>query len=136
VILKTEDCGDTWKHVSLDFDPDLSRSEIINGTVFLVGDLGEAFKFQNSIITDFQLFELSQANLNFGQVQINDTVVESVKVFNPGSTALNVLSAISDQAEFTVSPADTAIAAGDSATFLLTFTPAATAQLAIMLLRR
>ncbi|TAK55068.1 MAG: choice-of-anchor D domain-containing protein [Bacteroidetes bacterium] len=70
-------------------------------------------------------FFVSPASLNFGDVIVMTTKNDSVYVKNGGTATLNI-SLAQTASPFSVLPASAAIAAGDSAWFIITFNPTAT----------
>ncbi|NUQ43175.1 MAG: choice-of-anchor D domain-containing protein, partial [Calditrichaceae bacterium] len=122
-VLKTEDCGDTWTPVDIELSLLLEDIEIIAGQGFIVGDLGEAFKFSNPV--SFQLFALSASDLNFGSVNPGGSATQTVEVSNPGNVVLTVSAATSNDPNFTVTPGGATVAAGENATFTIQFAPGA-----------
>ncbi|MFQ5583542.1 MAG: YCF48-related protein, partial [Calditrichia bacterium] len=123
VILQTTDCGETWTDVSLNYSLKLEGLEIVEGKGYLVGELGEAFSFINSVITGYASFEVSQSQLDFGTVTIGNDRTDSVMVSNDGFLPLIISPVSSDASEFGVTPTSAVINPGDSLVFAITFTP-------------
>ncbi|MGH1362739.1 MAG: YCF48-related protein [Calditrichia bacterium] len=125
LVLETTDCGDTWAEVALGYPLALEALDIVDGSGFVVGDLGEAFSFTNSAVSDIQLFALNSNNLDFASTAIGTSNVSLVRVINNGTALLDVSEISVDAAEFSLASASLAVAPGDSADLEITFTPSA-----------
>ena len=68
-------------------------------------------------------FSVNPASLNFGTVAVLTSMQESTYVKNTGNAPLNVSLAETDNGVFTVLPTSATVVAGDSAKFVVTFTP-------------
>ncbi len=126
VVLQTVDCGETWTQVNIDLNLILEDIDIANGQGFIVGDLGEAFKFSNSTIANYQLFALSGDTLAVETASVGSTSAGSITVTNDGTIDLDISSIASDNPEFTISPASAVVSAGTSQVFSITFSPTVT----------
>lgn len=95
----------------------------------LTGNNSNAFSLDDVRITRYNFANGLTANpgsISFGSVPVGFSSNDTVEVKNLGNVALAISSVASDDANFTVSPAAGAIAPGDSADFVVTFTPAST----------
>lgn len=72
------------------------------------------------------VFSATPSNLNFGIIAAGTTKVDSFKIKNSGTVAMNISSVVSDNASFISSQGDTAIAVGDSVYYYVTFAPTTT----------
>jgi len=71
-------------------------------------------------------FSINRRSVAFGNVPVTGTSRDSVVVTNAGAATLTISTVASSNGVFTVSPAGASIAAGASAKFYITFTPANT----------
>ena len=75
--------------------------------------------------TAYTSFQVSSSLVSFGTVVVGNSKDDSVYVKNLGVSSLTISSVASDNGLFTETPANKVIAAGDSAWFIITFTPTA-----------
>lgn len=69
-------------------------------------------------------FSVTPASINFGTVGIGTVVTDSVVVTNNGAADLIIISVVSSDAEFDVTPTGATIAPSESETFYITFSSA------------
>jgi hypothetical protein len=68
-------------------------------------------------------FSMTPPSIGFGIVQLGNSKVDSVTITNPGTDTLLILTASTDDLEFSVLPTADTISPGGSAKFYITFTP-------------
>ncbi len=123
IVLETTDCGETWHEVSPDIDVDLSGIDIPLADGFSVGELGEALRFENSVLSDVPVFSLASFSSTFDSVAVNDVFTQNVTVYNNGTGVLQLDDLYIDADSYTVSPENATLQPGDSLVVSLNFEP-------------
>jgi len=122
VILQTTDGGTTWEVITTGATGTLAGITFINGTGYVVGAGGSGYTFESSTVQQDPAFAISTNNVTFEEIAVGYVSRQNVTVYNTGSGSLTI-SASSNNAEFTVNPLVTSIAAGDSLNFQISFLP-------------
>ncbi|MBS4028051.1 MAG: choice-of-anchor D domain-containing protein [Ignavibacteriales bacterium] len=103
-----------------------SVSGIVNANVIFVSN---AESSSDTLAVDgtgvAPVFSASPSSFDYGEVLIGATKADSVMVKNTGTSLLTISSVASDETEYSISPTNATIAAGDSLEFAITFEPTA-----------
>ncbi|TLY30013.1 MAG: T9SS type A sorting domain-containing protein [Ignavibacteria bacterium] len=95
---------------------------IVNSKGFLfAGTLGGVFRSVNPVVG--AIFSTDRSEIDFPQVPVGKSMVDSFTVYSQGSTPLYIDTATSSDTAFTVFPPRITISPGDSARFYVSFTP-------------
>ncbi|MCB0276744.1 MAG: T9SS type A sorting domain-containing protein, partial [Calditrichaeota bacterium] len=125
-VIKTEDCGETWEVVNVGVETLLEDLEIVDGQGFAIGDLGDAFGFNNPGLAEFPLFSLSADSLSFGETDIATGGTQVVWVRNTGTVDLVLDDILPDTSLFVAQSDTNIVMPGDSAAITIRFAPAGT----------
>ena len=124
VILQTSDGGATWTVIETGASGGLLGISAVGGSGWIVGAGGSGFTIESDIVTGTPQFTVNPANLDFGQVSVGYSGVQTVVVDNDGDGPLTVSAVSSNNSAFSVSPTSATVPAGGTQPFAITFAPA------------
>jgi photosystem II stability/assembly factor-like uncharacterized protein len=117
--------SDPYYHQTTDSLSKLNMGMVWNGARLMITTLTELAQPISHGEIQRPGFGMTPTAIDFGNIPLGNSKIDSVTISNPGTDTLLILSASTDVPEFSILPSTETIAPGNTAKFYITFTPTA-----------